>query len=61
MPVFSFREEAEIYLHLCLGTSGHDWKQGTHRHRRQEAKTCRNPERHVAILMEKLRKKQPSA
>ena len=39
------------------GTTG---RQGTNRHRRQEAKTCRNPERDVAILVEKLRKEQPS-
>jgi hypothetical protein len=35
-------------------------KQGAHRYRRQEAKVCRNPEREVAILVEKLKKEQPS-
>jgi hypothetical protein len=35
-------------------------RQGTHRHRRQEAMVCRNPEREVAILVEKLKKEQPS-
>jgi hypothetical protein len=35
-------------------------KQGAHRYLRQEAKACRNPEREVAILVEKLRKEQPS-
>lgn len=26
LAVFSFEEEAEMYLHLCLGASGHDWR-----------------------------------
>ena len=26
LAVFSFREEAEMYLHLCLEMLGHDWK-----------------------------------
>ncbi len=60
MPVFSFREEAEIYLHLCLGTSGHDWKAREAQAPQARGKTCRNPERDVAILVEKLRKEQPS-
>ena len=35
-------------------------RKGAHRHRRQEAIVCRNPEREVAILVEKLKKEQPS-
>ena len=35
-------------------------KQGAHRYLRQEAMACRNPEREVAILVEKLKKVQPS-
>jgi hypothetical protein len=35
-------------------------KQGAQRYRRQEALACRNLEREVAILMEKLKKEQPS-
>ena len=35
-------------------------KQGAHRYRRQEAMTCRDPEKEVNILVEKLKKEQPS-
>jgi hypothetical protein len=35
-------------------------KQGAHRYRRQEAMTCRDHEEEVAILVEKLKKEQPS-
>ncbi len=35
-------------------------KQGAHRHRRQEAMACRNPEWEAAILVEKLKKEQAS-
>jgi hypothetical protein len=28
LPVFSFREEAEMYFHLCLGASEHGWRIG---------------------------------
>ena len=35
-------------------------KQGAHRYRRQEAMVCRDPEKEVNILVEKLKKEQPS-
>jgi hypothetical protein len=35
-------------------------RQGAHRHRRQEAMVCRNPQKEVAILVEKLKKEQAS-
>jgi hypothetical protein len=35
-------------------------KQGVHRYRRQEAMTCRDPKKEVNILVEKLKKEQPS-
>ena len=35
-------------------------KQGAHRYRRQEAMTCRDPEKEVEILVEKLKKEQAS-
>ena len=35
-------------------------KQGVHRYRRQEAMTCRDPEKEVNIVVEKLKKEQPS-
>ena len=35
-------------------------RQGAHRYRRQEAMVRRNPEREVAILVEKLKKEQAS-
>ena len=35
-------------------------KQGVHRYRRQEAMTYRDPEKEIEILLEKLKKEQPS-
>ena len=35
-------------------------KQGAHRHHRQEAMVCRNPEREAAVLVEKVKKEQAS-
>lgn len=35
-------------------------RQGAHRHHRQEAKACRDPEREISILVEKLKKEQAS-
>jgi hypothetical protein len=35
-------------------------RQGAHRHRKQEAMVCRNPEREAAILVEQLKKEQAS-
>jgi hypothetical protein len=35
-------------------------KQGAHRYRRQEAMVCRDPEKEVNILVEKLKKEQAS-
>jgi hypothetical protein len=35
-------------------------KQGAHRYRRQEAMTCRDPEKEIEILVEKLKKEQAS-
>ena len=35
-------------------------RQGAHRYRRREAMVCRNPEREAIILVEKLKKEQPS-
>jgi hypothetical protein len=35
-------------------------KRGAHKHRRQEAMACRDPEREAAILVEKLKKEQAS-
>jgi hypothetical protein len=35
-------------------------KQGAHRYRRQEAMTCRDPEKEVNILVEKLKKELAS-
>jgi hypothetical protein len=35
-------------------------KQGVHRYRRLEAKVCRDPEKEIEILVEKLKKEQAS-
>jgi hypothetical protein len=35
-------------------------RQGAHRHRRQEAMVCRNPQREAAILVENCKKEQAS-
>jgi hypothetical protein len=35
-------------------------KRGGHTYRRQEARVCRDPEKEIEILVEKLKKDQPS-
>jgi hypothetical protein len=44
----------------ALEVEARSLRQGAHRYRRQEATACRNPKREVAILVEKLKKEQPS-
>jgi hypothetical protein len=45
---------------LALEEEARRLKRGAHKHRRQEAMACRDPEREAAILVEKLKKEQAS-